>query len=467
MAYSKCDNRVGPLALCRAMLAICAAICVSLATPVRAETARGVFQEWLATFNSGDKAAIQKFYGQRLDDSGALFPRHLRAETCGFDVARVERETVSNVSVLLSQRCAASLWRLTFKATGKSGKLEDFELKPFAMADSRAIAATRDIAVRLAKLDEFAGSILIARTGQDNWTFSTGSVSRQDATAIGVDTPMFLASAGKMFTGVSILQLVEAGKVELDAPLSRYLPDYPNAAMARVTIRQLLSHRGGTGEEGVLRREDVENRKRVRTIDDFIALNGNRAPAFPPGSKADYSNYGFILLGAVIERVSGQSYQDYVRKNIFDRAGMTRAGFPDKEHLQGVPVGYTTFFETEAALLANTDVLPWRGSAAGGGVASAGDMLRFFAALRSGKLLSRQSLAMATTPGDTDWYGLGFIAQSGDQPLWGHGGGSYGMSVAAQHFPRDGATFICLATRDMACDRLINAWFSRRFGLDE
>lgn len=434
---------------------------------IPAEPASSHFENWLAAFNSGDKAAIQTFYGEHLDDATALTARNLRAETCGFDLARIEDESDKSFRAILAQRCFPALFRLSFTVADNGKTLEDFNLQPFAMSEERALLAIKDIADRLAKSNSFAGSMIVARDGEEPWIYSAGTFSRGDNRPITIDTPMFLASAGKMFTAVAILQLVEKGKVGLDAPLSRYLPDYPNKEMAKVTIRQLLSHRGGTGEDGVLQREDTANRAWVRTINDFIKLNGNRPPAFPPGSKADYSNYGFILLGAIIERVSGRTYQDHIQRNIFDPAGMTNASFPDLKHIADIPVGYSTFFESEPEPIATTEVLPWRGSAAGGGVASANDLVRFFAALRSSTLLSAETLAMATVPGDTEWYGLGFVTQIGKHPLWGHGGFSYGMSVAAQRFPEDKTTFICVAARDMACDRMIFAWFDRSFGLVE
>lgn len=276
---------------------------------------------------------------------------------------------------------------------------------------------------------------------------------------------MFLASAGKMFTAVAVLQLVAQGKVDLDAPFGQYLTDYPNKDMATATIRQLLQHRGGTDDTGILARDEGSNRARVRTIDDIIQLNGARAPLFPPGSKFDYSNYGFLLLGAVVEHVSGQTYYDYVKRHIFEPAGMTNAGFPDLEHLQGVATGYTTFFGEEPRLVSHLDVLPWRGTPAGGGVASANDMLKFFRALSAGKLLPPGLLELATTPGDPSWYGLGFVTVRGDSSYWGHGGDSYGMNVAASYYPESGTVFLCLATRDSACGRLHSRWHHRTYGL--
>jgi len=437
------------------------------ASATHAEPATTQFENWLATFNTGDKAAIQKFYGEHLGDADALTARNLREETCGFDLVRIEDKSDKSFRALLVQRCFPALFRVSFSVADDGKTLEKFILRPFAMPEARVLAATGDIARRLAASDAFAGSIIIAQDDLAPWAYSVGTFNRDDARRIIADTPMFLASAGKMFTAVGIFQLVEKGKVALDATLSRYLPDYPNKDMAKVTIRQLLGHRGGTGEDGVLQREDTANRAWVRTIDDYIKLNGDRPPAFPPGSKFSYSNYGFILLGAVIERVSGLAYQDYIQQHVFGPAGMTNASFPDLQHIKDIPVGYSTFFEAEPKPIASTAVLPWRGSAAGGGVASATDMLRFITALNSNVLLSAKSLAMATKPNEKGWYGLGFVTQGGEHPLWGHGGFGYGMSVAAQRFPNEKTTFICIATRDGACDRIIYAWSNRRFGITE
>lgn len=444
-----------------------AILAIGSATSASAANTDDILQEWLSAFNSGEKTLIQAFYAKRLDDPDAAYARHLRTETCGFDLVRVEDSNATGVSALIAERCFPALRRLTFSIAEDGVNLENFRLRSFAMSEDRAIAATNDIAKRLTELDEFAGSIIIAKDGVDAWTFNAGALSRDDTTPITADTPMLLASAGKMFTAVAVLQLVEQGIVELDAPFGRYVTDYPNQEMAKVTICQLLSHRGGTGEDGILRREDVANRARVRTIDDFIALNGDRAPDFPPGSKDDYSNYGFILLGAVIERVSGQSYQEYVTSHVLVPAGMDDTGFPDLEHMDNVATGYTTFFGEENELVSHRSILPWQGSAAGGGSSTANDMMRFIQALQDGSLLNSATLKQAITPGDTSWYGMGFILVPSPHSIWGHGGFSYGMSVGAQRLPENNISVVCLGTRDMACDRIINAWYWRAFGLIE
>jgi D-alanyl-D-alanine carboxypeptidase len=423
-----------------------------------------IFDEWLDAFNSGDAAAIKAFYSKYLGDNNPMFALENAQDTCGFDTERVEASSATMMTVLLRQRCLPGLQRAKLELAADGVKLKSLDFRPLPLPGDGSITATAAIANRLSARNDFAGSIIIARDGKRllarNWGFAD-PITRKPMT---LDTPMFLASAGKMFTAVAILQLVDARKVDLDAPMGRYLTDYPNAATAKVTIRQLLTHRGGTGDIGILGRDDDANRARVRTINDIVALNGNRAPDFPPGTKDDYSNYGFILLGAVIEKVTGDSYYDYVAEHVFKPAGMKSSGFPDRDHLQGVAVGYTTFFGAEPRLVPSTDVLPWRGASAGGGVSTPNDMLRFLSALKEGKLLSPNMFKLATTASPTFGYGMGFVVNSGEGASWGHGGMSYGMDVAAHHFVKSNTTFVCMATRDMVCNRLIFAWNLRTFG---
>ncbi|HEY0149593.1 MAG TPA: serine hydrolase domain-containing protein [Allosphingosinicella sp.] len=447
------------------------ALFFSLLAPAQAEGAEPVeqaFRNWLAVFNSGKPAAIKAYYARHLHDPNPVFALETAQDTCGFRVEKIETRSATAITALLRERCLPGRQRVTVELAADGVSPKSVSLTPLALPEDGPVRVASDIARRLAARNEFAGALLIVRGGKSVLAKSWGRVDPARTAPITLDTPMFLASAGKMFTAVAMLQLVEAGRVDLDAPLGRYLPDYPNAETAKVTIRQLLTHRGGTGDIGILGRDDGANRAKVRTIADIVAMNAGRAPDFPPGTKEDYSNYGFILLGAVIEKVTGESYADYVANHIFKPAGMTNSGFPDKAHLAGVAAGYTTFFGAEPKLVPNFDVLPWQGASAGGGVASANDMRRFFDALRSGKLLSPDTLKLATSPSDTSWYGLGFVVQAeGDKPMrrsWGHGGMSYGMDVAAHNYPGIDTLFICMAARDSVCNRLIYAWNLRTFG---
>ena len=145
----------------------------------------------------------------------------------------------------------------------------------------------------------------------------------------------------KMFTATAVLQLVQAGKINLTDPLGKYLPDYPNKDVAtKVTIHHLLTHTGGTGD--FFGPEFDKHRLELRTLQDYVKLYGERGLAFEPGSRWDYSNYGFLLLGLVVQKASGQDYYEYVREHIFKPAGMNSTdSLPEDQTVADRSIGYT------------------------------------------------------------------------------------------------------------------------------
>ncbi len=161
-------------------------------------------------------------------------------DTCGVTVDRIVAQSPTSMTVLLRQRGLPGLQQLKFElAPAGTSKLQTLDLRPLPLAKDGAIAVAKTIAQRLSARDDFAGALIIRRGSKRLLAQSWGLADLASGKPITLDTPMFLASAGKMFTAVSVLQLVDAGKIELDAPLSRYLPDYPNAEMAKVTIPEV------------------------------------------------------------------------------------------------------------------------------------------------------------------------------------------------------------------------------------
>jgi D-alanyl-D-alanine carboxypeptidase len=315
------------------------------------------------------------------------------------------------------------------------------------LAQADALAALAAHAEERAQASEFAAAVLVARHGkvllQDAW-------GRADRTAGVANTPATrfrIGSMNKMFTAVATLQLVEAHKLALDDPIGQHLPDYPNKEVAaKVTVRHLLTHTGGTGD--IFGPQFDQHRLQLREHRDYLKLYGSRGLNFEPGARFEYSNYGFVLLGALIEHVTGGSYDDYVRDHLFRRAGMRSTGaLPESVEVPERAVGYLRL-SPGGTWEPNTYTLPWRGTAAGGGYSTVGDLLRFAQALGSGRLLSKATLAEATRPYQPQ-YGYGFDVQGqGRLASYGHGGGAPGMNGELRVFPQLGYVVVALSNLD-------------------
>ena len=335
--------------------------------------------------------------------------------------------------------------RVELLATPRPSSAVDLVLH--RMPQAQALAALTDHAAERARAGEFAGAVLVARHGkvllQDAW----GRADRKAGVANTPATRFRIGSMNKMFTAVATLQLVEAGKLELDDPIGKHLPDYPNKEVAaKVTVRHLLTHTGGTGD--IFGPEFEEHRLQLREHRDYLKLYGRRGLTQEPGARFEYSNYGFVLLGALIEQVTGGSYDDYVRDHVFRRAGMRSTGaLPESVDVPDRAVGYLRA-SPGSDWVPNTDTLPWRGTAAGGGYSTVGDLLRFAQALDSGRLISEATLAEATRPHQQQ-YGYGFDVQGqGRLRSYGHGGGAPGMNGELRIFPQLGYVVVSLSNLD-------------------
>ena len=317
------------------------------------------------------------------------------------------------------------------------------------LTEADLIAAVRAELDRRVQSDTFSGAVLIAKQGKPVLSAAYGLADRERKVANTVDTRFRLGSMNKMFTAVAILSLVEAGKVALDDPLGKHLPDYPEPDVrSKVTLRHLLNHTGGTGD--IFGPLFAEKRLSLKTHSDYVALYGTRKLLFEPGAEWRYSNYGFVLLGAVIERVSGRSYYDYVRDRIYVPAGMTKTGSePEDAQVADRSIGYAK--RGGPTWESNVNTLPYRGMAAGGGYSTTGDLLRFATALTSNRLLKAEHTALVTatkvaTP--MGGYGLGFMERDFNGLLAiGHGGGAPGMNGELLIFP-SGYVVVVLANMD-------------------
>jgi len=345
-------------------------------------------------------------------------------------------------------------------ATPKPSRAIDLVLHRLTQAE--VVAALTAHAAERARADEFAGAVLVARDGKVLLNDAWGRADRKAGVANTPATRFRIGSMNKMFTAVATLQLVEAHKLALDDPIGKHLPDYPNKEVAaKVTVRHLLTHTGGTGD--IFGPEFEEHRLQLREHRDYLKLYGSRGLTQEPGSRFTYSNYGFVLLGALIEHLSGESYYDYVDDHVLHPAGMRSTGsLPESVDVPGRAVGYMRSSPSGGGWVPNTDTLPWRGTAAGGGYSTVGDLLRFAQALSSGRLLSEATLADATRPHQQQ-YGYGFDVQ-GQGPLrsYGHGGGAPGMNGELRVFPELGYVVVSLSNLDPPAASEVVEFFTLR-----
>ena len=267
--------------------------------------------------------------------------------------------------------------------------------------DSALVATIASFTQSRIDADSLSGVVLLARDGRPIFIRALGFANRSTGAPNRTDTKFNLASVDKYFTRIAIRQLQQAGKLSMSDRVGKHLPDYRDPRVREeVTIQHLYSMRSGLPDfPGGKYNEYVAKRMTLRSLDDFITLFSNDSLQFTPGSKAAYNNAGYVLLGKIVERASGQSYYDYVRQHIFGPAGMLNTGYfaPD-DNAPNTAIPYTTSatvagdFGSDAPDLRErspaTALLPYRGSSAGGGYSTAEDLLRFSQAIMSHRLLN-------------------------------------------------------------------------------
>jgi len=429
------------------------------------DPARLALEAWLEAFNTHDRARLAAFrdrYQPTFDVDGML---GFHAQTGGFRLLRHEPSAPGSAQALLQEAGSDTVARVTVTlAEGKPLALDieaverPADLRIPRLDQAGAIAALAAQADAAAAEDAFSGVLLVAHGDEVLLQRVWGLADRDAGTPVTLDTRFRLGSMNKMFTAVAVLQLVEAGTLSLEGSVGQSLPGYPNADIAKVTLRQLLTHAGGTGD--IFGPAFDQHRLSLKTHDDYIRLYGARGPTHPPGQAHEYSNYGYVLLGAIIERASGLSYEDYVARHVFAPAGMHDTGaLPEDVDVPGRARAYT---HKDGAWVDAAATLPYRGTAAGGGYSTAADLLKFARALRAGTLLSPASLAEATRR-QTPWYGYGFmVGQRHGVAGFGHGGGAEGMNASLGIFPAQDTVVIGLANLDPpAAERLVDYYTAR------
>ena len=351
---------------------------------------------------------------------------------------------------------------LTLAVTaGDAPRIDRFGLRPLppevaAVKPAQLPAVIAERVKAEFEAGRFSGAVLVARGDELIYADAVGLADRQSGRANTLDTPFNLGSINKMFTGIAIAQLQAAGKLDWQDTVGEHLPDFPNPTIRdHVTIHQLLTHTAGVGD--YFNPAHDARRHALDSQQEFLDLFVAEPLRFKPGEGLEYSNGGPVILGLIIEAISGRDYYQYIRDHLYRPAGMTHADhYRSDDRAAGIAIGYLK--DDAGAWQDNADVLSLRGSAAGGGYASARDLFAFSRALASGRLLTREQLEVLWTPHQqTGPMAYGYLSSIGGSPerRWvGHNGGAPGISAEFIHYPDDGLVMIVLANQDRGAEGL-------------
>ena len=282
----------------------------------------------------------------------------------------------------------------------------------WAACAQAASAPVEAVLKQFADSGRFNGVVLIsARTGESE-ARAYGVAERAFATTMRVDTRFKVASITKLFTSALVLDLVEEGKLRLDAPFGTYLPDYPGPGADRITLRQLLSHTSGlrqfdtvaSFEEAVAR--GIPQYQKPANSADLLAMCCSGAVVAKPGERFDYNNADYIVLGRIIERATGRTFEAVLKDRILTPLKLGDTGLLHWD-TPNDRLASTYFWRGDVGRLSNELPVYWENFyAAGGMYASADDVRRFADALFGGRIISGKMLAALLRPG-LDEYGLG------------------------------------------------------------
>jgi len=487
-------SRLMPLVLAVAMTAA-AALAIGAAltafSPAAAQTSPGPYKddpkipdtpackralEIVDLVNAGDPEKVRAYvlanYAPKIRD-GHPMEEHLQifagilAESGGYDVhgarAYDPPRPATNATIIVRNRLTEA-WEAAVVDVEEAApyRIARFRFAPARppsdlppekkLTDAEVAKELDRFVDRVAAKDLFSGTVLLAKDGKPFYTKAVGIANRDFMAPVKLDTKFNTGSMFKMITAVSVCQLAEAGKLSLDDNIGKYLDTswLARPILDKVTIHQLLTHTSGLGSY-FNETYNKSSRLLFRKVDDYKPLVVTDTLAFEPGTQWSYSNTGFLLLGAIVEKASGEDYFDYVRGHVTGPAGMKNTDCYELDLVNpNLAVGYDKEAGPNGAVYRNNifqHVL--RGGPAGGGYTTVEDLLAFDVALRSGKLVSKAMLDKMWTAKpekNSPAYGYGFgIYNSPLGRAVGHNGGFPGISAEFVMFLDAGYTVAVLS----------------------
>jgi len=304
-------------------------------------------------------------------------------------------------------------------------------VKESPLTEKQFLQMMTDVMQRICKQDVFSGTVLIAKGDEVLLTRACGEASKRFHAPNNIETKFNLGSMNKMFTATAVTQLVEKDLLSFEDTIDKYVDEswLPKEITSKITVHHLLTHTSGLGS--YFNETYMKGSKGLyRKVNDFKPLLKGEKPAFEPGERFRYSNTGMLLLGVVIESVTGQGYFDYIHKNIYEPAGMKNSDSYEMDYpVENLAIGYSPDLKSKYGWQNNLFKHVIKGGPAGGGFSTVGDLHRFARALQTGKLVSDDSLKVLLKDHSGEGYGYGFGIEEGPSgKVVGHGGGFPGIN---------------------------------------
>jgi len=319
-----------------------------------------------------------------------------------------------------------------------------FTRREFTLAGNEEIARqAKTIARAYHDMGWFSGVVLIAREGKPFYQEAFGYADIENKDTNTLATKFRIGSINKDYTAVLVLQMVEAGKLSLDDKLEKFQLRFPAGVAAKITIRQLLSHTSGFGD--IFIPEYLDNIRAYKDIDDILPLLRDKPLAYEPGTGQEYSNYGYIVLGAILEKASGKSFENLLRENIFKPLGARNTHYQIAEQIEGEARSYR--FKVSGEKADHTAQLEYP-TPDGGMYSTAAEQLEFFQALfYTNKLINDESKALLLAdynPNPPSWEDI--MSQDGSAQAFA--GGGPGVSAVVLFLLKENVMAVVLANTD-------------------
>ena len=297
-------------------------------------------------------------------------------------------------------------------------------------------------------------SSAVVLDGEPRWSQGFGMADLENYSPATSSTLFRLGSLSKPISAVAVLQLWERGRLDLDAPAQKYCPEFPQKEWP-ITTRQLLGHLGGIRHYRADGKGDVpgDSARHFSSMRESLELFANDPLVAKPGTKFNYSTYGYTLVGCVLEAASSEKFIDFLRKNVFEPAGMEQTR--DDDFFTVIPHRTRWYHKDGKGMVRNAGVLDSSYKIPGGGIiSSADDMANFEAAILAHKLLKRSTrdllwTSLRTADGKETGYGLGWgVVDKFGLHLLAHTGGQQGTSTAFAVVPERNAGVVVLCNLD-------------------